>query len=39
MYFNLPLTAKKFNPDSVARAFAIKVLLHPGGPYKRIPLT
>lgn len=27
-----PLTAIKFIPDSVARAFAVKVLLHPGGP-------
>jgi len=27
-----PLTAKKFNPDSVAKALAIKVLLQPGGP-------
>ena len=27
-----PLTAIKFNPDSVAKAFASKVLEHPGGP-------
>ena len=27
-----PLTAKKFNPDSVASALAVRVLLHPGGP-------
>ena len=32
-----PLTAKKFNPDSVAKAFAINVLLHPGGPYNKVP--
>lgn len=28
----------KFSLDSVAIAFAIIVLLHPGGPYKSIPL-
>lgn len=28
----------KFNLDSVAIAFAIIVLLHPGGPYNSIPL-
>lgn len=33
-----PLIPIKFNFDYVAIAFAIIVLLHPGGPYKRIPL-
>ena len=32
-----PLTARKFIFPSVARARAIKVLEHPGGPYKRTP--
>ncbi len=29
---SLALTAKKFMPDSVAKARAMSVLLHPGGP-------
>ena len=33
----LPLTAIKFMLDSVAMAFAIMVLLQPGGPYIKIP--
>lgn len=33
-----PLTAIKLRPDSDAKAIAKRVLLHPGGPYKRIPL-
>ena len=33
-----PFTARKFSLLSVAMALAIIVLLHPGGPYKRIPL-
>ncbi len=33
-----PFTAKKFKPDSVANALAINVLLHPGGPYNKVPL-
>lgn len=33
-----PLTAKKFNPLSDARALANKVLLQPGGPKSKIPL-
>ena len=32
-----PFTAKKLSPDSVANALAIKVLLHPGGPYNNVP--
>ena len=32
-----PFTAIKFNPLSVANAFAISVLLQPGGPYIRMP--
>lgn len=28
----------KLIPDSVANALAVNVLLHPGGPYNRIPL-
>jgi len=32
-----PFTAIKFNPASVANAFAIIVLLQPGGPYSSIP--
>lgn len=33
-----PLMPMKFSFDSVAMALAIMVLLHPGGPYSRIPL-
>ncbi len=33
-----PFIPMKFNFDSVAIAFAIIVLLQPGGPYKSIPL-
>ena len=33
-----PFTAKKLSPLSVANARATRVLLHPGGPYIRIPL-
>jgi hypothetical protein len=33
-----PFTAKKFWLDSVAIAWAIKVLAQPGGPYKSTPL-
>jgi hypothetical protein len=33
-----PFTAIKFKPDSVANALAINVLLHPGGPYNKMPL-
>jgi hypothetical protein len=33
-----PLTAIKLSPASVANAFAISVLLHPGGPYNSTPL-
>jgi hypothetical protein len=33
-----PLIPMKFSFDSVAIALAIMVLLHPGGPYRRIPL-
>ena len=29
--------ARKFMPDSVASALAMRVLEQPGGPYKRIP--
>ena len=32
-----PLTAKKFNPLSDAKALANKVLLQPGGPKSKIP--
>ncbi|KAH3682782.1 hypothetical protein WICPIJ_006241 [Wickerhamomyces pijperi] len=32
-----PLTARKFTPDSVARALAVSVLEQPGGPYSRTP--
>jgi hypothetical protein len=32
-----PFTAKKVSLLSVAMAFAIMVLQHPGGPYNRIP--
>ena len=31
------LTDRKFKPLSVARALAIIVLLHPGGPYSNTP--
>jgi hypothetical protein len=33
-----PFTAMKFSPLSVAKAFAVIVLLHPGGPYNKTPL-
>ena len=32
-----PLIARKLMPLSVAKALAIMVLLHPGGPYRRTP--
>lgn len=32
-----PLTDMKFTPDSLAIAFASRVLPHPGGPTIRIP--
>jgi hypothetical protein len=37
-YISGPLIPIKFNFDYVAIAFAIIVLLHPGGPYSNIPL-
>lgn len=33
-----PFTAMKLIPDSVASAFAVSVLLQPGGPYSNTPL-
>ena len=36
-YSNFNSPARKFNPLSVARAFAIKVFEQPGGPYSNIP--
>src|SRR5215471_14997377 len=32
-----PLTARKFSLASVASAFTVNVLEHPGGPYNSIP--
>lgn len=32
-----PFTARKFMPDSVASALAMRVLLQPGGPYNSTP--
>ena len=34
-----PFTDKKLSFDSVAIALAIIVLLHPGGPYNKIPFN
>ncbi len=33
-----PFTARKLREEEEAKAFAIRVLLQPGGPYKRMPL-